>query len=101
MVEMTDDERAALDAAQRPARRVREGRRWQAVRLLADGHAAPVVAQMLGCSAAAVDCWAEAWREDGRAGLAEGPQAGRPRRLDRQAETALAQRLAEDPQAHG
>jgi transposase len=101
LVEMTHEERAALDAAQRPARRVREWRRLQAVRLLADGHEAPAVAQLLGCSASAVYYWAEAWREEGLAGLAEGAHAGRPRRLDLQAETALAQLLVDDPQAHG
>jgi transposase len=82
LVELTGDDRTALDAAQRTARRVREGRRRQAVRLLADGRGAPAVAQLLGCSASAVYYWAEAWREQGRAGLGEEAHAGRPRRLD-------------------
>src|SRR5258708_16419276 len=98
---MSDDERAALEAGQRPVRRVREWRRLQAVRLLADGQEASAAAQAVGCSASAVYYWAEAWREEGLAGLAEGAHAGRPRRLDLQAETALAQLLVDDPQAHG
>jgi hypothetical protein len=36
LVEMTDDEREALDNAQRAVRSVREWRRYQAVHLLAE-----------------------------------------------------------------
>jgi hypothetical protein len=54
LVELRDDDHAALDAAVRATRRVREWRRLQAVRLLAEGREAPEVAQVLGCSASAV-----------------------------------------------
>lgn len=101
LVELTNEERAALEAAQRPVHRVREWRRFQAVRLLADGAEVAAVAQALGCSASAVYYWAEAWREEGMAGLAEGPHAGRSRRLDTAAEVDLERLLGEDPQAHG
>ena len=102
LVEMTDDDRAALDAALRTTRRVRDWRRLQAVRLLADGREAPEVAQVLGCSASSISYWADDWREAGLAGLAERPHAGgRPRRLDATAEATLEQMLADDPQAHG
>jgi transposase len=101
LVELMDDERRALDAALRTTRRVREWRRLQAVRLLAEGHEAPEVAQVLGCSASSVYYWADDWRDGGLAGLAEGPHAGRPRRLDAAAETQLEQLLAADPQAQG
>ncbi len=101
LVEMSDDERAALEAGQRPVRRVREWRRLQAVRLLADGQEASAAAQAVGCSVSAVYYWAEAWREQGLAGLAEGPHDGRPRRLDARAEAEVARLLADDPQAHG
>ena len=101
LVELTDEDRTALDEALRTTKRVREWRRLQAVRLLADGREAPEVAQVLGCSASSVYYWADDWREAGLAGLAEGPHAGRPRRLDEAAEATLEQVLADDPQAHG
>ena len=101
LVELTNENRVALDAALRSTRGVREWRRLQAVRLLADGREAPEVAQVLGCSASSVYYWANDWREEGLAGLAEGPHAGRPRRLDAAAEATLERLLAEDPQAHG
>jgi transposase len=100
LVELTDADRVALDAAVRTTPRVREWRRLQAVRLLAEGREAPEVAQVLGCSASSVYYWADDWRKAGLAGLAEGPHAGRPRRLDLDAEAALEQMLASDPQAH-
>jgi hypothetical protein len=108
LVEMTDDERTALDNAQRAVRRVREWRRYQAVRLLAEGREASEVAQVLGCRVSrvsswgvllgcppgvsswgvllgcppGVSSWAADWREKQVAGLAEGPHEGRARRLD-------------------
>jgi len=101
LVEMTDDDRTALEEALRTAKRAREWRRLQAVRLLADGREAPEVAQALGCSASSVYYWADDWREARLAGLAEGPHAGRPRRLDVDAEATLEHLVADDPQAHG
>jgi transposase len=101
LVELTDAERTALVAAQQTVRTVREWRRYQAVRLLAAGQEPAVVAQALGCSASAVYYWAQDWREQGLAGLAEGPHAGHSRRLDTTAEAEVEQALAEDPQAHG
>lgn len=101
LVELTDPDRRALDAALGTAKRVREWRRLQAVRLLDEGREAPEVAQVLGCSASSVYYWADDWRQAGLAGLAEGPHAGRPRRLDADAEATLEQVLADDPQAHG
>jgi transposase len=101
LVEMTDDDRVALEGALRTTRRVREWRRLQAVRLLAAGREAPAVAEALGCSASSVYYWADDWRAAGLAGLAEGPHAGRPRRLDAAAETTLEHLLGDDPHAHG
>lgn len=101
LVDVTDDDRRALDAAVRTARRVRDWRRLQAVRLLADGHEAPQVAQALGCSASSVYYWANDWREIGLEGLVEGPHAGRPRRLDGDAEATLTQVLTDDPHTYG
>ncbi len=101
LVEMTEEEQANLMAAQRGAGSVREWRRLQAVRLLAEGHEAPEVAQVLGCSASAVYYWADDWRQAGLAGLAEGPHVGRTRRINSEAETLLEHLLSEEPQAHG
>ena len=101
LVELTDDDRTALDTTLRSTKRVREWRRLQAVRLLAEGREAPEVAAVLGCSASSVYYWADDWRAAGRAGLAEGPHAGRPRRLDVDAEATLEHLLANDPQSHG
>jgi len=101
LVALTDADRGALAAALGATKRVREWRRLQAVRLLDEGREAPEVAQVLGCSASSVYYWADDWRQAGLAGLAEGPHAGRPRRLDADAEATLAQVLADDPQAHG
>ena len=102
LVEMTHEDRAAVDAALRSTRRVREWRRLQAVRLLADGREALEVAQTLSCSASSVYYWADDWREAGLSGLVDSPHVGgRPRRLDAAAEATLEQALTADPQAHG
>src|SRR5260370_20516922 len=101
LVDVTDDDRRALAAALRTTRRVREWRRLQAVRLVADGQEAPAVAQALGGSASSVYYWADDWREAGLAGLAEGPHDGRPRRLDGDAEATLTQGLTHDPHPYG
>lgn len=102
LVELTDEERVAVEAAQRATRRVREWRRLQAVRLLAAGGEAPAVAQALGCGVSSVYYWAQGWQAAGLAGVLDSPHAGgRPRRLDPAAEATLVQLLGEDPQAHG
>ena len=101
LVDVRDDDRRARDAALRTTRRVREWRRLQAVRLVADGQEAPAVAQALGGSASSVYSWAAEWRAAGLAGLAEGPHDGRPRRLDGDAEATLTQGLTDDLHAYG
>jgi hypothetical protein len=54
LVVMTDEERAALDAAQHGVSTVREWRRYPAVRLLADGREAAEIAAALGCCVSSV-----------------------------------------------
>jgi len=100
-VELSEDEQAALEEAQRSTRRAREWRRMRAVQLLNAGREAHEVAQILGCSVSSVYYWAADWREQGVAGLVEGPHDGRPRRLGADAESHLERLLSEDPQAHG
>jgi transposase len=101
LVEMSEDEHRALDEAQQAVRTVREWRRYQAVRLLADGREAGEVAEVLGCSVSSIYYWAADWREEQVAGLGEGAHEGRVRRLDAAAEAELHRLLAADPQAHG
>ena len=99
---LTDEERAALLAAQRASRRVRHWRRYQAVLLRAEGVPLATVAKTLGCTRASVCNWTTAWREQGAPGVAEGTHRGAERRLDGAAERTLEALLEEgDPQAHG
>ena len=101
LVGLTDAERTGLEAVQRATRRAREWRRMRAVQLLSAGREASEVAQVLGCNVSSIYYWAADWREQGLAGLVEGPHAGRPRRLAGDAEQQLDGLLSEDPQAHG
>jgi transposase len=99
---LTQEERAALEAAQQQSPKVRHWRRYQAVLLRADGRFVKDVAQALGCTETSVYNWTAAWREGGVAGIAEGKHPGQARRLTREAEAALEALLTEgDPQAHG
>jgi transposase len=98
---LTADERAALAAAEAGERRVRQWRRYRALRLLADGYRPAAVAAAVGCSERSVWYWTAAWRRAGLAGLGEAPHPGRTRVLDQQAERLLARWLPSDPQARG
>lgn len=98
---LTPPQRAALDAAADAEKRTRTWKRYQAVRLVADGQPPAAVAQALRCSVASVYAWAATWRQAGLAGLAEGPHPGAARRLDGAGEAILTQLLAADPQARG
>jgi transposase len=99
-IELTADERAALEAAAATERRVRVWRRYRAILLLPD-QSPPQVAVALGCSRASVYGWAQAWQRQGLAGLGEGHRAGRPARLTGDGLAALETLLVSDPQAHG
>jgi transposase len=101
-VSLSEEDRAALEAAQRTSRSVRHWRRYQAVLLRGEGVPLATVAQTLGCTPASVCNWTRAWRERGARGVAEGTHPGAERRLTGAAEDTL-ERLVEqgDPQAHG
>ncbi len=86
---LTDEERAALEAAAAGEPRVRRWKRPRAVLLLADGKSPPAVAAALDCAPSSVDNWAAAWRARGLDGLREGPHHGIARRLDGGGEAAL------------
>lgn len=101
LVTVTPADRAALAAAAGQEPRVRRWRRYQAVRLLADGQAPSQVAQALGCGVSTVSAWAAAWRTAGIAGLVEGEHGGGHWALDAIGEEALVGLLATDPQTRG
>lgn len=61
-LEMTTAQRAELAAAAAAAQRTRSWKRYQAVVLLAEGHAPAGVAHALRCHVASVYHWAAAWR---------------------------------------
>src|SRR5260370_25316314 len=99
---VSQDERAALEAAQAGSRKVRQWRRYQGVLLRAQGLFVKDVASALGCTEASVYNWTGAWRQGGAAGVAEGVHPGAARRLAPEAEATLHALLSEgDPQAHG
>jgi transposase len=99
---LSQDERAALEAAQAGSPNVRHWRRYQAVLLRAQGMFVKDVARALSCTEASVYNWTAAWRRGGIAAVAEGAHLGAARRLVPAAEGALHALLSEgDPQAHG
>jgi transposase len=99
---LTQEERAALEAAQAQSVKVRHWRRYQAVLLRADAVPVATVAQTLKCTETSVYNWVAAWRVEGVTGVAEGVHPGKARRLDPQAEALLDTLLTEgDPQVYG
>lgn len=99
---LTQEERAALEAAQAQSVKVRHWRRFQAVLLRAEGVPVATVAQTLKCTETSVYNWVAAWRAEGVIGVAEGTHPGKARRLDPEAEALLDTLLTEgDPQAYG
>jgi transposase len=100
-IELNEQDWRALEQAQAGERRVRHWRRYQAIRLLAQGQGPRAVAVALGCRLSSVYNWLTAWKRDGAAGLVEARHGGRPRRLVARAEPALEALLTSDPQAHG
>jgi transposase len=98
---LTDEDRAALEAAAAGERRVRRWKRPRAVLLLADGLSPSAVAAALDCAPSSVYTWAAAWRARGLDGLREGPHRGVARRLAEDGEATLAALLDQDPQARG
>jgi len=98
---LTETERTELAAAATAEKGVRRWRRYQAVLLLAEGHAPAAVAQTLRCSRASVYAWAAAWRQDGVPGLREGDHGGGRVKLDATADAVLVTLLEQDPQTRG
>ena len=100
-IEMSTEERAAIQEAARTARHTRPWRRYQALVLVAEGRSPREVATVLGVARSSVYNWLAAWRRAGAVGLAEGPHPGMARRFDAAGERWLDLLLASDPQSHG
>jgi transposase len=99
-LELSNDERAALEAAAASERRVRQWRRYRAV-LWCGEQPVEQVATTLGCGRATVYAWAAAYRAHGLAGVVVRPRGHRPPLLSDAAIAVLERRLSEDPQTHG
>ena len=97
---LSEAERASLQAAAATERWVRVWRRYRAILLLAE-LGPQQVAAALGCARSSVYGWARAWQRSGVASLQEAARAGRPARLAGAGTVALEQVLATDPQARG
>jgi transposase len=98
---MTERQRIELEAAAAAENGVRRWRRYQAVLLLAEGHAPAAVAHTLRCSRASVYAWAARWQAQGVLGLREGDHGGGRVKLDAAGEAAVEGVLAVDPQTRG
>lgn len=97
---LTPEERTALQAAQAQTSLLRQWRRFQAILLRADGVPVTTIAQTLACTPTSVQNWVAAWRANGLAGVTEGRHPGKARCLEPPAEAALDALLTTgDPQA--
>lgn len=101
VLELTPEQRTDLEQAASTARQTRTWKRYQALLLLADGQTMARVSTALTCGQSTIYRWAAIWRDEGVAGLAEGPHRGRAHRLDAAAAAHLQALLGSDPQAHG
>jgi transposase len=86
-----------LEQAQRQERRVRQWRRYQAIRLVAHGQSPQEVATAVGCRLSSVYSWVAIWKKAGRAGLVEPRHGGRSLRMDAEELRQLEALLATDP----
>jgi hypothetical protein len=104
-VEMSAEQRAELETAQRQSQHGRDWKRFQAVRLpvrlRAEGMPVVGVGQPLRCSQASGSNWTTAWRAAGVAGVREGLHRGAVRRVDPVGAQRLVEFLSRDPQAAG
>ena len=100
-LDLTREQRRDLEDAATHARQTRTWKRYRALLLLGDGLTFRQVAQTLDCAESSIYSWVAHWREAGIARLADGPHAGRMRRLDAVADQHLQVLLERDPQSHG
>ena len=90
-----------LEQVQRQEHRVRHWRRYQAIRLLAQGQSPQGVAAAVGCRLSSVYNWIASWKNAGQAGLVEPRHGGRSRRVDAEGLRQLEALLATDPHTLG
>lgn len=90
-----------LEQAQRQERAVRNWRRYQAIRLLAQGQNPAEVAEAVGCRICSVYNWVAAWKRRGNTGLHEDHHRGRMWRLGAAGQRELETLLATDPHERG
>jgi len=100
-IELSASEWNELEHDQRQEQRVRHWRRYQAIRLLAQGQSPQAVAQAVGCRLSSVYSWVVIWKRAGSAGLVEPRHGGRSRRLDANGVRQLQMLLATDPHELG
>ena len=90
-----------VGAHQRQERGVRNWRRYQAIRLLAQGQTPEEVAEAVGCRMSSVYNWVVAWKHRGNAGLHEEHHGGHMWRLDGAGQRELETLLETDPHERG
>ena len=98
----TSADRRQLTAALSQAASVRQFRRLQAVRHVAEGHSVSEAAQLVGVDRSTVHRGGASYLRPRRAAtLADAPRAGRPREADDLDEEPLAELRAQDPRPLG
>jgi transposase len=90
-----------LEQAQHQERGVRNWRRYQAIRLLAQGQTPEEVAEAVGCRVSSVYNWVGAWKRRGNAGLHEDHHGGHTWLLDAAGQHELETLLGTDPHEQG
>jgi transposase len=91
--DLTDEERSAIEQAERQTRDAYELRRLQAVRLYGSGIATPAIQQLVGCSERRIREWTERYQQAGVEGLKSHWQGENALKLSREQRTDLKQRL--------
>jgi transposase len=81
-IQMSVTDWTDLEQAQRRQRRVRHWRRYQAIRLVAQGQTPQAVAAAVGCRRSSIYTWIAVWKRAGSAELAEPHYGGWQRRVD-------------------
>lgn len=100
-LQLTDAQRADLEAAAAAEKGVRRWKRYRAILLRGEGRTVAAVAATLRCSPASVYAWTARWRGGGVAGMREGDHGGGRVKLGAGGEALLSRLLGEDPQARG
>ena len=100
-IQLGSQEWSELEQAQRHEHRVRHWRRYQAIRLLAQGQSPQAVAAAVGCRLSSVYNWIASWKHASQVGLVEPRHGGRSRRVDTEGLRQLEALLATDPHTLG